>query len=205
MTVLDLSDIYDGIIVPTGDASECPLFAVRPVPAYLSYFIGKDGKAQACLLVAIADTNRRKPPPIRLESLDAQFELVCQITKESGQVAEGRFTVVRCRSQDPDIIKYFLSICKILIRHLGDTPSRTDLAAAVQRIASIFQSLRKPSVRSLNGLFGELFLISRSHSPSHAVAAWRINDNARFDFSVGDIRLDVKTSTGRLRQHTLFI
>jgi hypothetical protein len=93
-------------------------------------------------------------------------------------------------------------VCDIIIRHLGDSPSRSALASAVQRLASIFQSIRRPPVRSLNGLFGELFLISRSRNPLRALTAWRIDDAARFDFSVGDIRLDVKTSTGRLRQHT---
>ena len=118
-----------------------------------------------CLLVETTDEARRKPPPIRLESVDAQFELACQITDPGGQIREGSFTVVRCRSLDVETILYFLSVCGIIMRHLGDAPSRTALAAAVRRIASIFQNVSKPPVRSLNGLFGELFVISRSRSP----------------------------------------
>jgi hypothetical protein len=34
------------------------------------------------------------------------------------------------------------------------------------------------------------------------LSAWRLKDSARFDFSAGDIRLDVKTASGRLRAHT---
>jgi hypothetical protein len=86
--------------------------------------------------------------------------------------------------------------------HLGNAPSRSSIAAAVRRIASIFQSIKIPPVRSLNGLFGELFMISRSRSPTRAVAAWRIDEASRYDFASGDVRIDVKSSATRARKHT---
>lgn len=198
----ELFSIFETLAVPAAEQSEAPLFVARPVPGYQSYFAGKDGNGKACLLVRTEDASDRAPPPIRLESLDAQFELFCRITDATDHTSEGRFTVARCRSSERETIRYFLSVCHIIMRHLGDSPSRSALASAVQRLASIFQSTRKPPVRSLNGLFGELFLISRSRSPSCTVAAWRVDHGARFDFSVGDIRLDVKTCTGRSRRHT---
>ena len=197
-----LFGIYEGIATLGGDGVGAPLFAARLVPDHDCYFIGKDTAGQACLLVQTTDEPRRKPPPIRLESLDAQFEFACRITDPGGQIREGLFTVVRCRSYDVETIRYFLSVCRIIMRHLGDAPSRTALAAAVRRIASIFQNVRKPPVRSLNGLFGELFVISRSRSPARAVAAWRNDEKSRFDFAAGDVRMDVKSCAGRVRIHT---
>ncbi|MPQ92378.1 PD-(D/E)XK motif protein [Thioclava sp. JE_KL1] len=197
-----LFEIFEALAAPPADQSGTPMFAVRPVASYQSYFVGKDSQCKACLLVRTSDASGRAPPPIRLESLDAQFELGCRITDARGDTQDGRFTVARCRSAEPETIRYFLSVCHIIMRHMGDTPSRTALASAVQRLASIFQSIRRPPVRSLNGLFGELFLISKCRSPARALAAWRIDDSARFDFSTGDIRLEVKTCAGRLRQHT---
>ena len=202
MTSAALFGIFEAIAVPDGDDTGAPLFAVRIVPDHDRYFVGKDTAGQACLLVQTTDEARRKPPPIRLESVDAQFELACQITDPGGQIREGSFTVVRCRSLDIETIRYFLSVCGIIMRHLGDSPSRAALAAAVRRIASIFQNISKPPIRSLNGLFGELFVISRSRSPARTVAAWRNDERSRFDFSAGDIRMDVKSSAGRVRSHT---
>ena len=144
MTGAGLFGIYEGVAVPDGDEEGTPLFATRLVPGHESYFVGKDTAGQACLLMETIDEARRKPPPIRLESLDAQFELACQITVPGGQIREALFTVVRCRSLDVETIRYFLSVCRIIMRHLGDAPSRTALAAAVRRIASIFQNVRKP-------------------------------------------------------------
>ena len=202
MTSAGLFGIYEGIAVPDGAHEGTPLFAARLVPDQESYFVGKDNAGQACLLVETKDETAHKPPPIRLESLDAQFELPCQITDPGGQIREGLFTVVRCRSFDVETIRYFLSVCRIIMRHLGDAPSRSALAAAVRRIASIFQNVRKPPIRSLNGLFGELFVISRSRSPGRAVAEWRNDEKSRFDFAAGDVRMDVKSCAGRVRIHT---
>ncbi len=202
MTADEFSALLDELSTPTSDVAGAILFAVRQVPGSRSYYIGKDTTAQACLLVVTEANTGRKPPPIRLESLDAQFDLVCQVTDETENVSEGRFTVIRCRSHDVETARYFLSVCRILIRHLGDLPSQRSLSAAVQRIASIFQSIRKPPSKSLNGLFGELFLISQSRKASVAVAAWRIDGFARFDFATGDVRVDVKSSASRLRTHS---
>ena len=201
MTSLELSGIFKGIVVPSGDDAGAAAFAVRLVPDHEFYFVGKDSARHACLLVETTDEARRKPPPIRLESLDAQFDLACRIRDADGLVREGSFTVVRCRSHDFETIRYFFSVCRVIMQNLGDKPSRTALSGAVRRIASIFQNIKKPPVRSLNGLFGELFFISRSRVPTRAVAAWRVAEKSRFDFALGDIRMDVKSCAGRSRIH----
>ena len=108
-----LDDIFESIATPTGDSSTRPLYAVIPVPGFESYFVGKDRESHACLLVATKERAERQPPPIRLESLDAQFELRCQLRKDREPDREGTFSVVRCRSLDPKTVRYFLSVCQI--------------------------------------------------------------------------------------------
>jgi hypothetical protein len=62
-----------------------------PVPGHESYFIGKDGEACACLLVAKADRAAKLQPPIRLETLDVQFDLRCHLRKNREPEREGHF------------------------------------------------------------------------------------------------------------------
>ena len=45
-------------------------------------------------------------------------------------------------------------------------------------------------------------MLAQSAEPLRAIAAWRLSDVSRFDFSTGDVRLDVKTAAGRVRAHT---
>jgi hypothetical protein len=110
--------------------------------------------------------------------------------------------VVRCRSVDAEIIRYFLSVAETLLRILGPNPSHAEIGDAVTRFAHIFKRLQSPATRSVSGLFGELFLIRQSRSPFRALAAWRLQDTSRFDFNAGSVRVDVKAAGGRQRIHT---
>jgi hypothetical protein len=196
----DFDQIFDTLTVPGNAEAGRPLFAVAPVPARSRYFIGKDNEGRACILISVTDPERRRHAPIRLESLEVQFE-VPSILRVARRSAEGTYTVVRCRSLEPEFSRYFLSVCETIVRILGDEPTATAVANAVNRLALIFQRLQNPPIRPVYGLFGELSLIRLSHSPARALAAWRIETLSRFDFTAGDARLDVKATSGRVRSH----
>ncbi len=202
MMFAGLADIFEGIQAPFSESSDSPLYAIMPVPGHVSYFVGKDRESLACLLVSTSDRTGRPHPPIRLESLDAQFELHCRLKKSGEPEQEGHFTVIRCRESDGETTRYFLSVCETILCMLGDNPTRGDVATAVNRLAAIFQKIRQPPARSLNGLFGELYFLLRSGNAVRALTAWRVDENARFDFADGDARLDVKATGGRNRVHT---
>jgi len=197
-----LEDVFDVVATPVSDDPERPIYAVIPVPGYESYFVGKDRDGCACVLVGTGDSPGRASASIRLENLDVQFELRCHLRQYGENERIGTFTVIRCRSLDKETAPYFLSVCDTIIAMLGDHPKQREIASAVHRLAAIFQKLHKPPTRPVIGLFGELYLISRSACPSRAIEAWRIDETARFDFAFENARMDVKTASGRLRAHT---
>lgn len=199
---LRFADIFEGICPRLLEPSDKPVYAAMQVPGFRNYFVGKDRESLACLLVSTDHQAGRSHPPIRLESLDVQFELRCHLKKTNEHVREGNFTVIRCRDGSREITRYFLSVCEMILRMLGDHPTRERIATVVNRLATIFQKIRQPSARPLHGLFGELCLLLHSRNATEALAAWRANDYARFDFSDGDVRLDVKASGSRNRLHT---
>jgi hypothetical protein len=192
-----LAPLFDGLPAISGDRL---IYSVGPIPGHSAYFIGKDNEGNACLLISVSEQDTRQHAPIRLESLEVLFE-VPSLIRSKGKVVEGTFTVLRCRSNDPEIIRYFLSIAETLLRILGATPRRAAIASAVNQIAHIFQRLQSPPAKPVNGLFGELFLIRTSQNPFRTLSAWRPQDISRFDFNTGDIRIDVKTASGRRRTH----
>lgn len=196
-----LIGIYDAVLSPPSEMKDKPIYAVLEVIGYRSYLIGKDQDGYACLLVETTVGGGRPTSPIRLENLDVQFELKCHLNRGNEPEESGTFTVIRCRTLDRETVRYFLSICDTIIGMLGDRPKLQDVSASVHRLAAIFQKIQSAPVRSLNGLFGELYIIQHSGSPVSTMAAWRIDEGARFDFSVGDLRLDVKTAAGRVRAH----
>lgn len=202
MTGNPLAEIFGEIQAPPENSSDRPLYAVMQVPGHSSYFVGRDKESFACLLVSTRDRPGRPHPPIRLETLDVLFELRCNLKKSGQSEQEGVFTVIRCRDSDRETTQYFLSVCETILHMLGDNPSRAHIATAVNRLVAIFQRIRQSPTRPLNGLFGELYLILRSGNAVRTLAAWRTDERARFDFSDGDIRLDVKAAGCRNRIHT---
>lgn len=179
-----------------------PFYVILPIQEHRGYFIGKDHEAHACLLISAASETSRQLPPIRLENLDVQFELPCRYEKESGTMKADRLTVIRCRSDQDGTVQYFLSVCEIILRTLGDRPTQQAIALVVNRLAEIFKKVQQPPTRTINGLFGELYLISRSTDPNTAVTAWRSDISSRFDFVLDHVRLDAKVTESRVRAHT---
>ena len=196
-----LTAIFETIIRPgeTGGRLE---YAVKQVPEKYTYFVGRDLDGSACILIEVLDPKEPTVPPIRLEKLSAEFFLTCRIVLGSSLPRNGNFSIIKCISDDPEIIRYFFDVCGLLIEKLGEAPSMLEVANGVQKIASIFELLKRPATRTVNGLFGELFFISRSKKIKNSVEAWRPQENTTFDFSFGPCRLEIKTSSNRIRKHS---
>lgn len=172
------------------------------MPGFQSYYLGKDQNSCACLLITTAGTSKKGNSPIKLQKLEVQFQLPCIVRDNKNQAKDNQFTVIRCNSHDQDLVHYFLSICSdTLLQVLGDEPLQSDIADVVYKIAAIFQKMQKPPVRTVNGLFGELYLISCSTNPITTLSSWRIDDAARFDFVDHERRIDVKVTSSRIRTH----
>lgn len=195
-----LESLFDEVAPPEGEDGGS-VFSVVQLPSHDSYFIGKDTNGYACFLAETDSSGPTNESPIRLETLDVQFDMQCRLRAPEADDRQGQFSVVRCLDSNHETIRYFLSVITSMIEFLGEHPSATDLAVAIHRLATIFQKLGRVPTRSVNGLFGELFLISRSARPARSVEAWRADDNARFDFSIGDARVDAKCTTRRSRSH----
>ena len=202
-TKLSLAQIFESIGTPESVASGRPRYGVRAISDYRHYFVGKDSDERACFLIATRVARDARQAPVRLEQLDVQFDVQCSIKSSTKSEREGTFTVVRCRAINTETIRYFFSVCEALLRLLSDPPSRSEIAVAVRRLVAIFEPLSLPASRSVNGLFGELFVLDKSAVAADALAAWRSGVNSRFDFVSGGARLDVKATSGRRRLHTM--
>jgi hypothetical protein len=197
---LNLERIFNALSPVRSDSGQLA-YSVGRVPRFPSYLVGRDTSDKACILIAAVDPHEQRHAPIRLENLEVAFDVRSRITEPS-RSAEGTFTVVRCLSDHPEIIRYFFRVAETILRVLGTTPTRAGVAEAIAHLARIFQRLLAPPLRPVTGLFGELFLIKQCRNPVKAISGWRLQDSSRFDFTASDLRLDVKTTSARARIHT---
>ena len=177
-------------------------FHVEDIVDQPGQLAGCNSTGQPCILIG-APTGGTIGAPIRLSSLEVMFSIPCQIvTKVSGDKTE-RLTAIVCTSPHQQVKDYFAYAGGILLRAIGDKPSNSVVAEAVRCLVELFQRLTRPSRQTVTGIIGELLFISVSASPKYAVQAWRSAVDDRYDFSIDNVRLEVKASRERTRQHYL--
>ncbi len=196
---LKLNRIFDALS-PVHAAPDQVVYSVGRIARFADYLVGRDGGGYACLLISVANPDGHRPAPMRLAHLEADFEVRSRVTEEI-RSAEGTFTVLRCKSNDGEVIRHFFGIAEAFIQILGAKPTKAAIGEAVVQFARIFQRLVAPPIRPVSGLFGELFLIQKCRNPMKALTSWRVQESSRFDFVAGDLRLDVKVVSGRARIH----
>lgn len=200
MTDVSLAELLASVEPLTHGADEGS-FRVRSIPGYERHYVGRNSTGHPSLLLGSAPGAFHAP--VRLAMMDARFGNQHRIHPVDGGAREELLSVITCTSQDAQAHAYFLHVCGTILRIVGPNPSLQDIVQVVQRLIELFRRLSRPASRSLNGLLGELFLIAASRDVRAAVAAWRSTDIDRFDFSTGNVRLDVKASAERLRVHHL--
>ncbi len=200
MTDVSLAELLASV-EPLARGADEGSFKVRSIPGYERHYVGRNSTGQPSLLLGSAPGGFNAP--VRLAMMDARFGNRHRIHPVDGDEREELLSVITCTSHDAQAQSYFLHVCGTILRIVGPNPTLHDIVQVVQRLIELFRRLPRPATRSLNGLLGELFLIAVSRDVRAAVAAWRSTELDRFDFSTGNVRLDVKASAERLRVHHL--
>lgn len=200
--MLDLVSAFEALAPPETTGGAPARFSAIPIPDYEHHRLGKDPNGAPSLLVAAADSRvGGLLAPISLEHLAVQHDVACRITRPDGANEEGRFTVVRCTGGDHALQAYFLRVAAAIIALLGDRPSHAEISASIDRLVELFRSMNVAPRKSVQGLWAELLVMARIRNPAPLVAAWHTQLGDRYDFSSGSQRIEVKSATGRIRQH----
>lgn len=174
-------------------------YLAKPIGQIKSHYFGFDHNGSPCLLIKTVDSKVK--PPIRLESIEVLFASKCDVAFD-GTSDLITLTSVVCKNTDRSVHLYFIHICEVLLDIIGESPGIDGVYAAVNQLVSLFKKISSPSGKSITGLIGELFYISKTSSVIDAVRIWRSNDDDRYDFSNDDYRIEVKSSKGRRREHS---
>jgi hypothetical protein len=178
------------------------IFSTAHMPSCKHHRIGKDASGNIVVLVALDPArNAGALPPVFLEHLAVLHSVRCTVSEGQGSADSGLFTVVRCTSSDQGLRRHFITLVTSLVMTLPAVPSCDEAAATITRMIQLFRALAKPSTRSVQGLWGELFIISAAAEPSVLAAAWHVDPYEQFDFSAGASRLEVKSTKRGKRSH----
>ena len=199
MATPDLLGAFESLVLPMPAASGNELAAV-PIPDAESHRLAKDAAGSPCLL--IRQPSRATPQvPIRLENLIVSFDVSCTVRQPDGTREQDTFTIVRCSNRNPALFPHFLKIVSPMIAALGASPSAAAVRRSIFGLVELFQSLSVPGKKTIQGIWAELLLIRLSRDPVAMASAWHREAQEHFDFAAGPQRIEVKSNSGRRREH----
>jgi hypothetical protein len=189
--------------VPTGADSTSAALSGAPAPGFSGVHIAKDQLARPAVLVRIDRPGTGlRPPSIALENLRVEHGLDCRISVPAAdQTITGTFSLIQCLSIDDSLQEYFLEIMQVILCSLPSGVTAASVSDAVDALASLFAAAQRPSSRPVQGLWAELFVISRAREPQLLLDSWHSDPMERFDFSLGCQRVEIKCSADRARRH----
>lgn len=135
------------------------------------------------------------------ELLSVEYNQPCTIIEENGALQSNVFSIITLRATEEPLQAYFIEIFSMMLSNLPPIPSRRELSIEVENLISIFSALRKKPVKEIQGVWAELLVIERSLHPETLISAWHSQPNAKFDFTMGRDKIEVKSTSSEERKH----
>ena len=201
--MLDLVELFASLEIPFQEDTDGNRFSAAAIAKGKQHRLGKDIQGRPVILFSATTASNRRfpPPPIVLEHITILHDIDCQIIGLEGKTDQGKFTLVRCTSDDTVLHTYFLRMASSIVSSFTEKPLQKDISIAIAQLVELFRAMSKPSRKSIQGLWAELFLISQAKIPNILVRAWHSEPEDRYDFCFLDTRLEVKSVSTRKRQH----
>lgn len=200
--MLDLIALFNELMQSSTTVTGSAIFSALPIPGFQQHRIARDVAGAPTILLSVSENRAdRRPLSIALEHLSVQYDIECRISRPQGGIETGQFTIIRCVEADESLQSYFLRVLAALIESIGSSPSRSDVSQAINKLLELFQALSAPPLKTVRGLWAELFLIAQAGNPTMLLDAWHSTPNETYDFCKSTQRIEVKSTGTRIREH----
>lgn len=178
-------------------------YTVANIPPIKAHKLGIDREGRPMFFIQSTITD--KVPNINLEMMSVQFNELCRLKKNNApkNIIESYYTVITLKTDLPDYVRYFLDIVCIVLEKIGETPSQQVLLTEIQKIIDLFRRFSAPPLKTIQGLWAELFVIERANNPKYLVKSWHTSAIDTFDFNDGTDKIEVKSTSRNNRIHHL--
>ena len=137
---------------------------------------------------------------IEREMLSVQYDMPCTLISDDDE-QNNAYSIITLRASEVSLQSYFIEIFLMMLGKIPAIPSKRELAIEVENLISIFSALSKPPRKKVQGLWAELLVIERSLHPETLISAWHSQANAKYDFTMGRDKIEVRSTSGEERIH----
>jgi hypothetical protein len=196
----ELLKAFESLPASRDSSAGLSVFHTLPVLSQGPVLIAKTALGEACMLIVTTASLATLPPPLRLENLTVQHGIDGRV-HIGKSVAAGTFSLVVLRNSQRSLVEMFVRFAVAFAHQLPAGPTAADVASHIQKLVSLLQHLRKPSTKTIQGLWSEVFLISTRDNPERWVHGWHVDPMGLHDFIFEDMRVEVKSSATQVRSH----
>lgn len=194
-----MNEVYQLFKVLSNKPLEDGCYAADSVPFACQHKIGVSSEGYPTFFIKAS--GKDEALDITLEFIKVLFNRTCRLI-ENDEVREmDGYAIVSMSASNGDYQKYFIDVLCILLQELPDNVTIKILKTELIKIADLFSNLSKPSKKTLQGLWAELFIIEQAKSPEYLLQAWHISPNDKFDFNDGRDKIEVKSTRTVRRVH----
>jgi len=112
------------------------------------------------------------------------------------------FSIIKCVSESPSLIALFLETLFSRIEE-WEKNKQFNINEDIDNLQKLFEKLHLPSIKTVKGLWGELFTIKNSKNINQLIECWHVKKTQLFDFYAPPNIVEVKTTTEQKRIHFL--
>ena len=198
----DLRAVFRQLKRPEAGGGSGVAFNSLPIQGRRQWHVAKGTAGCPAILVeSDPDAAGDRPLAVSLQNLRVEHGVRCRLTRPDGSTEMGRYTIIECLAADSEVQDCFLrAVGGGLMGVQGDITAN-EVTNLVDRLVVLCQLARQPREGTFRGLWAELFAILVASDPAIMVEAWHSLTTEHFDFSRGEERLEVKSSSGRSRDH----
>ena len=137
-------------------------------------------------------------PGITLQHISVDFGKRCRV-HAAEKFTDEELTIVRIHAPDRSRLQIFGDVVDLLLSRLPNEDEQ-GIADLIDQLVELFSAINQPSISTIVGLWGELFLIWQSTKPEVVAKAWHASPQDKFDMTDGASRVEIKSTRGP-RQH----
>jgi hypothetical protein len=189
------------------------VFAALPCPSAAGSYsvdrvhsncrVGRTFDGHPAVLVSLQTSNGAKLPR-RLANFAYHPPAPVQI-RSGSRLQSSQLAIVECCTHERRLASYFFRIVAEVLMPEAESGDETRFEAAIDAVITLFKALQRPPTRTIQGLWAELAVIAFASNAEAAMASWHSSSRALHDFANGGSRLEVKSTTKSLREHTILL
>ena len=148
-------------------------------------------------------TSAEKPDvhDMHLDIFTVEYNQKCTLKEQGQDISTDVYSILTLQNSDEPLQRYFIEISLLILEKLREVPSRRELSIQIDDLVAIFTALREKGKKTVQGLWAELLVIEKSLHPEVLINAWHNAPKAKYDFTLGYDKLEVKSTSGDERVH----